>query len=171
MIQKATFALLLFVCSSTIEAKQPDEFGADFRSNYADYGSFKFWVSTIGRGPCEVDSIALDRRLYLLSRDHIEPRLEYWIEGQPAGATIRVRITSSSIDSENCSHIVRTDVHYYAREGANAPNVLVSYLEIGPQLVVAGRNSGGIDSITETIQGQLRFFAKNYRAGGYQRSR
>lgn len=170
-MQKSIVALLLLASSSTIAAEVPDEFGTDFRSNYADYESFKFWVTTIGRGPCDVDELALQRRLLPLSFDHIEPRLEYWINGQPAGPTIHVRITSSSIGSEHCAHIVTTDVHYYAREGANAPNVLASYLEIGPQLVVTRHASGEIDDITENIQGQLRFFAESYRAGGYQRSR
>lgn len=167
---KAFFALLLLTVAIPARAqKSESSFGPDFQTNYADYATFKFWVTTIGRGRCGLDATALQRRLYPLAYDHVQPKFDYWTNGQPSGPTFHIRVTSSELGAEMCSHIIESDVDYYAREGANFPNIVANYMGIGPQMVIARNSSDDIDTVVEGIQGQLRFFTEGYRAGGYQR--
>ncbi|WP_300115482.1 hypothetical protein [Sphingobium sp.] len=162
-------ALLLFMPLASAQAQTiPNNFGPDFKENYAEYKSFKFWVTTIGRGRCKVDEIGLQRRLHPMAHDHIQPKFEYWINGQPSGPALHVRVTSSELGSEICAHIIESDIEYYANASANFPNVVANYMSVGPQLRITRDRSEDIDTIVEGIQGQLRFLDERYRAGGYQ---
>lgn len=166
---RALFALLLLIPIFPAQAQKPaSNFGPDFQNNYADYASLNFWVTTLGRGRCELDAVALQKNLYPLAYDHIQPKFAYWINGQPSGPTFHVRVTSSELGTEICAHVIESEVDYYAHEGANFPNVVANYMGIGPQLFISRNRSEDIDTVVEGIQGQVRFFTESYRAGGYR---
>ena len=166
---RALIALLLLTPLAPAQAQTiTNNFGPDFRENYTEYKSFKFWVTTIGRGRCAVDEIALQRRLHPMAYDHIQPKFDYWINGQPSGPTLHVQITSSELGSAICAFIIESDIDYYAKAGANFPNIIANYVSAGPQLMITQDRSEDIDTIVDGIQGQLRFLDERYRAGGYQ---
>lgn len=161
------FIALIFSESPSKAEEYSAVFGKSFKENYADYESFKFWVLGSDRSDCGISSLLLQRKLYQISTTYVQPRLEWWINGQPSGATVKVSITSQRLSPDLCAHAINNSVVYFAKYGNNSPNIIAKYLDLGPYILITNQKSEeDLDNFTQVILSQLSFFFDLYRNGG-----